>query len=236
MDVSLITIVAFVIVAIVALLMRYRARINRDDATVWERSVRKYEKHDRADPPATHSIVFTGSSSIVYWKTLKADMDPLPVLHRGFGGSRILDVIHYANRIVLPYEPRGIVFYAGENDISGILFTKKKTADEVRNAYQSFCEKIHATQPDVPIYFISIKPPKRRKKLWPEMKRANELIEEFCKSDERLHYIDIVQAMLDEEGNARANLFKWDGIHMNEEGYEIWNAIAKPILLEAFLR
>jgi hypothetical protein len=37
-------------------------------------------------------------------------MAPVSVLNRGFGGSRIPDVTFYADRIVLPYEPRGIVF------------------------------------------------------------------------------------------------------------------------------
>ena len=62
------------------------------------------------------------------------------------------------------------------------------------------------------------------------MQEANNLVKEYCSSEELLSYIDIVPPMLDEEGNPRADLFRWDGIHMNELGYEIWTSIVKPIL------
>jgi lysophospholipase L1-like esterase len=40
--------------------------------------------------------------------------------------------------------------------------------------------------------------------------------------------------MLDEEGKTRTELFKWDGIHMNQGGYAIWTSIVKPVLVQAF--
>jgi lysophospholipase L1-like esterase len=230
-------------------ILRLRAKFSSGDSTIWEREIRNYEKQDIENPPREGAILFTGSSSIRYWKTMKEDMAPLHVLNRGFGGSRIIDVIHYLDRIVFPYKPKAIVFYASENDLSGLFYTKKKTSEEVRDDFQEFCEKVHGQLPEVPIYFISIKPPKRRKNLWDEMKRANSLIAEFCSSNILLQYIDIVSLiaefcssnillqyidivppMLNAEGSTRPELFKWDGIHMNELGYEIWTSIVKPIL------
>jgi len=229
-------VMAVLICAMVAafFLVRYVLKLSRGDPTFWERSIRSFEKQDLETPPTKESIVFTGSSSIRYWKTLQEDMAPLPVLNRGFGGSRISDVTYYADRIVLPYKPGGIVFYAGENDISGLVFTKKKTSEEVANDFQAFCSKIHTKLPEVPVYFISIKPPKRRRKLWPEMQEVNRLVEEICASDNRLNYIDIVESTLDAEGNPRHDIFKWDGIHLNEKGYEIWTSVMKPVLLESY--
>lgn len=217
------------IVCILLYLIRFRNRINRGDPTIWEKQIKKYEKQDELSPPLGGSILFTGSSSIRYWNTLSEDLAPLNVLNRGFGGSRISDVIYYAERIVFPYIPQTIVFYAGENDLSGLFYTKKKTPEHVRDDYRTFCEKVHAQLPQVPIYFISIKPPKRRKKLWPEMQKTNSLVEEYCKSNDLLHYIDIVPPMLDAEGTPRSDLFKWDGIHMNKHGYKIWTSIVKPV-------
>ncbi|MFX1284855.1 MAG: GDSL-type esterase/lipase family protein [Promethearchaeota archaeon] len=237
MDVFLIFFIialTFCIITALIYVLRYIVRISKEDPTIWEKSIRKFEKQDRLSPPTQRTIVFTGSSSIVYWKTLKEDMAPLPVIGRGFGGSRIPDVIHYADRVVLHYRPQGIVFYAGENDITGLVFSKKKSPEEVLNSFRIFCEKIHTSQPDVPIFFISIKPPKRRKKFWPEMQKANELIQEFCTQDERLDYIDVVPALLDQNKNPRTDVFKWDGIHLNEKGYMILSSVVKPILLEAF--
>lgn len=236
MNILLTTFVGVIVVGIIFALifiLRFRAKLNSGDPTIWEREIRKYEKQDIENPPTEGAILFTGSSSIRYWNTLKEDMTPLNILNRGFGGSRISDAIYYVDRIVLPYKPKSIVFYAGENDLSGLFYTKKKTPEEVKNNFREFCEKIHGQLPEVPIYFISIKPPKRRKKLWNEMKRANSLVEEFCNSKDLLHYINIVPPMLTTEGTPRPELFKWDGIHMTELGYEIWTSIVKPILLES---
>jgi hypothetical protein len=80
----------------------------------WESSIRNFEKADQAHPPKLGSIVFTGSSSILFWHTLADDMKPLDVINRGFGGSQIAQVNHYVARIVINYRPRAVVLYAGE--------------------------------------------------------------------------------------------------------------------------
>ena len=235
---SVTTIIAVLAAVVMALglmaLARFVAKLRSADPTIWEGAIRKFEKADRRSPAPKGIIVFTGSSSIRYWKSLKEDMAPLPVLNRGFGGSQIHQVTHYADRIVLPYQPRAVVFYAGENDMAGLYLSRKKSPSDIRDAYQGFCQKVHAALPEVPIYYISTKPPKRRLRLWPAMQEANQLVREYCASDKRLHYIDIVPAMLDAEGKPRRDLFKWDGIHLNEKGYAIWKSIVRPILVEAF--
>ncbi len=226
-------IIGVAIIFVLIFILRFRAKLNSEDPTIWEGEIKKYEKQDIENPPTEGAILFTGSSSIRYWNTLKEDMAPLSVMNRGFGGSRISDAIYYVDRIVLPYKPKSIVFYAGENDLSGLFYTTKKTPEEVKNNFREYCEKVHGHLPEIPIYFISIKPPKRRKNLWDEMKRANSLVEEFCNSNELINYIDIVPPMLGADGTPRPELFKWDGIHMTELGYEIWTSIVKPILLES---
>ena len=216
-----------------SILFNFR-KLKKGDPTLWERSIKKFEKSDKKNTPKKNIILFTGSSSIVYWKNLEEDMNPLAVLNRGFGGSQIPDVTHYVDRIVVPYEPKAIAFYAGENDITGLLISKKKTAEEVATSFRQFCDKVFTAYKPIPIYFISIKPPKRRKKFWPEMEKANNLIENYCSLNENLHYINIVDPMLDSEGNVNPDLFNWDGIHLNNKGYEIWKAVIKPLLLHDF--
>jgi lysophospholipase L1-like esterase len=86
--------------------------------------------------------------------------------------------------------------------------------------------------PDTPIRYISIKPAKSRKKFWPEMQRANRLIKDFCDTDPRLRYIDIVPAMQNKSGEVRAELFTRDGIHLNEKGYAVWRKVIRPAVEE----
>jgi lysophospholipase L1-like esterase len=222
-------------VGVFVTLARKTVQAARGDPTFWEGEIRRFERKDRHGMPLSGGIVFTGSSSIRFWKTLEEDMAPLPVVNRGFGGSQIHQVTYYADRIILSYEPRVVVLYAGENDIAGAKFGKKKRAEEVLEAFKQFCEVVRAELPGVLIYYVSIKPPKLRLKLWPEMRKANRLIGKFAETEQGVHYVDVATAMLDAEGEPRKDLFRWDGLHMNELGYVIWASILRPILEEAVL-
>jgi lysophospholipase L1-like esterase len=219
---------------IVLVTARFLIRHRKGDPKIWDRAIRRFETNDRRRLPPEGVIVFTGSSSIRFWKTLQTDMAPLSVVNRGFGGAQIHDVTHYVRRIVTPYKPRAVVFYAGENDMAGMLFSKSKTAEEILAAFEDFCRTVHSDLPNVPIYFIAIKPPKLRRKHWPAMQIANRLIQQHCASDARLHFLDIVPAMLDQYAKPRLDVFKWDGIHLNETGYAIWTSAIKPTLIRAF--
>ena len=79
----------------------------------------RFAELDWTTPPPPCPVLFVGSSSIRMWRTLAEDMAPMPVVNRGFGGSAIGQSNLYFDRIVAPYRPRAIVFYAGENDIDG---------------------------------------------------------------------------------------------------------------------
>lgn len=194
---------------------------------MWDAVIEGYEAADEEKPPASDSIVFIGSSSIWFWDTLSEDMTPLPSLNRGFGGSVIVQSTHYADRIVLPYEPSAVVLYAGDNDIA-----LGSTSDCAALDFDDFVKRIHADAPQTPIYFISIKPSPARWDLWDEMQRANASIEARTATDATLEYIDISEAMLDAEGQPIEELFVEDGLHMNAAGYEIWASIIQPRLLE----
>jgi lysophospholipase L1-like esterase len=192
---------------------------------IWEASIEGYEASDAVTPPAPGSIVFVGSSSILFWNTLDQDMSPMPVLNRGFGGSVIEHVTHFSDRIVLPYEPSAIVLYAGDNDIAYLL-----SADCVLRDFEAFVAHIHEAAPGTPIYFISIKPSPSRMGLWVDMDRANQLIEARTTMDAALHFIDVSQAMFDEQGEPRGEFFLEDGLHMTAAGYELWTSIVRPRL------
>lgn len=198
---------------------------------VWERQISAFEKADRLNPPKAGVIVFVGSSSIRFWNTLADDMKPLDVINRGFGGSRIAEVNQYALRIVLPYRPRAVVLYAGDNDLA---FPWSKTPEQVLGDFKQFVDIIHANLPETWIYFVSIKPSLRRWAHWQKIQRTNQLIEEYSRTQTRVQFIDVDSAMLDAQGKPRPELFRKDGLHMNAEGYTLWTTIIKPVLLSRF--
>ncbi len=202
------------------------------DANAWERTIARFEKQDRIKPPPQNAIVFTGSSSFTLWTTLAQDMAPLPVINRGFGGSKIDDVVRYAERIVLPYHPRIVVLFAGTNDISG---RQPKTAQEVFRGYKEFIYKVQAALPETSIYYVSITPTPSRWNLWPIADRANQLIKACAESDPRLHFIDLPPAILGPDGRPDRSLYRMDRLHPNLKGYAVWTSVIKPILMDMFL-
>jgi hypothetical protein len=78
----------------------------------------RFVAQDRISPPPEGAILFIGSSIFVEWKDLRMQMAPLPVINRAFGGAQTWEVLHYMDRIVLPYKPKIIVYYCGSNDVA----------------------------------------------------------------------------------------------------------------------
>ncbi|REM12687.1 hypothetical protein DSI28_02855, partial [Mycobacterium tuberculosis] len=78
----------------------------------------QFAAQDAATPPPRGGIEFIGSSSIRMWESLATDFPGQPVFNRGFGGSEVRDSTWYADRIVIPYAPCKVFFYAGDNDLN----------------------------------------------------------------------------------------------------------------------
>jgi len=197
-------------------------------AAFWEASIAHYEEADREQSPDPGAILFTGSSSIRLWGGLAEDMAPLRVLNRGFGGSHIDHVSHFANRIVLPYRPSAVVLYAGDNDLAQ---GSGKTPASVFADLQHFVGLVHTALPDTPVYFVAIKPSLSRWDRWPEMSRANAQIEAWAAATAGVEYLDIATPMLAASGEPRGELFIFDGLHLSEEGYRVWADVIRPVLL-----
>lgn len=190
----------------------------------YDADIAAFETQDRASPPGPCRIVFVGSSTIRRWTTLEADMAPLAVLNRGFGGSHIADVTFFFDRVVAPYRPRAIVFYAGEND-----FDADRPATDVVADFARFMDLKTRTLGDTPVYFVSLKPSRLREPEMGGQAWINARIRDMSQARSDLHYIDIVPAMLLPNGHPR-NIFVEDGLHMTPAGYAIWTPIIRGIL------
>jgi lysophospholipase L1-like esterase len=191
----------------------------------FENEIVAFEKADRDHAPPRDANLFVGSSSIRLWKTLAEDFPGVSVINRGFGGSQIADSTRYADRIVLPYHARRIFLYAGDNDLAA-----GHTPQQVLADFKAFVEKVRGAQPEVPIYFIAIKPSPSRAKLLEKARESNRLIEAYMKEGKNLHYIDVFTPMLDADGKPRPELFGPDMLHMNRTGYALWAKLISPLL------
>jgi len=188
-------------------------------------AIKAFEEKDKEKMPAPGGIVFAGSSTFTKWQKASEDLAPLPIVNRGFGGSTLPEVIHYADQTIFKYHPKTVVIYC-ENDMFG---SKKKTPEQVRDAYVALTKMIHDKEPETKIYGVSLKPSPSRWNKREDVEKANKLIADFIKSDRRHEYIDIWPVML-KDGRPDGSIFLKDSLHMNEEGYKRWVTVLKPIL------
>jgi lysophospholipase L1-like esterase len=187
--------------------------------------IAKFAAADRVALPPAREVLFVGSSTIRIWPALASDFAGVPVIQRGLGGSELSDIVHYASRIVIPYKPRLIVLYAGDNDLAA-----GKKPETVFCEYKEFVHVVESALPDTRIAFVSIKPSLARWALVDRVRSTNSMISNFAGQDRRLLYIDVFTSMLGADGKPRKELFVEDGLHMNGAGYSIWRDILNPIV------
>ena len=201
------------------------ADTNQPHHVRWESAIAEFEATDKTNPPPPNAIEFIGSSSIRRWTNAPAQFPGHQIFNRGFGGSHLGDSTAFVERIVLPYRPKLVVLYAGDNDISAGLSSEKVFAD-----FREFVRKIHAALPDTRIAFISIKACPAREKYLKPVEATNKLIRNYIRKDKKLLYIDVFRASFTGKDKLRTDIYMADGLHPNEAGYELWAGIVKPIL------
>ena len=194
-------------------------------ASRWEKDIAAFEASDKTNPPPANAVVFVGSSSIRMWKSLAQDFPDQKVLNRGFGGSQIADSVEFAGRIVLPYQPRMVVLYAGGNDINA-----GKTPERVFADFQAFFTKIRAARPGVKLAYISSAPNPARWAQIEKVRALNTLVRNFLAEQSNAVFIDVHSRMLGADGQPLPDIYLKDRLHMNEKGYAIWKEAVAPHL------
>ncbi|WP_395749466.1 GDSL-type esterase/lipase family protein [Prosthecobacter sp.] len=182
----------------------------------WEETIKKFEAADASTPAPKGAVLLVGGSNARRWTDVGTYFQDRKVINRGFGGAQLTDVLHYADRIVIPYAPKVILLNAGGNDLAA-----GKSPEQIRDAARDFITKVHATLPDTRIFCIGL-PPVRRSSS-PEVlaviQKMNTLLAELAKSEKNTEFIDLFPAFLDPEGKPRTDFFVEDGTHFSPKGY-----------------
>ncbi len=194
----------------------------------FESDIRKFIESDRVDPPPKGAILFAGSSSFTMWTDVQEYFPGRTILNRGFGGSTLLDQIRYADQIILPYKPKQIVIYCGENDLAS---SDTVTSDKVIERFETLFHMIRSELPDVTITYVSMKPSPSRWHLAEKMRAGNEGIRDFLRLQNNTSFVDVWEKMLDHHQYPDGSLFLDDSLHMNSNGYKIWQSLIGPELI-----
>lgn len=198
------------------------------DPARFEAAIQRFHEADRTSPAPENAIVLTGSSSIMYWNNdAPADLAPLTVIPRGFGGSIMHDLLHYMDDVVLKYRPRAVLIYEGDNDTGRNLIPN----DLIMQHVQQGIARIHDELPDTRIYLLSVKPSVARVATWPVASELNQRYRALAASDPRIHFVDVATPFLQTDGKVMTDIFVDDNLHLNEKGYDIWAATIRQVLM-----
>jgi lysophospholipase L1-like esterase len=195
------------------------------DASRFEKNVLAYEAADQTSPAPRGAILLVGDSQFYRWRSLAEDLPGYTVVNRGIDSFQTSDLLHFTDRLVLPYAPRLIVMHVGGNDVNN-----GKSAEQILTDVQGFVAKVRAVMPDVPIAFSSITPGPGRWNQAAVRKRTNDTVKAWVATQPRMHFIDLWDAMLTPEGQPREDLWVEDRIHPNQAGYRIRVQIMRPLL------
>ncbi len=197
--------------------------------TRFQAAIDAFLAEDKVHPPPKGGILFVGSSIFRLWKNLKEQMAPLPVFNRAFGGSRTAEVLHYMDQIVLPYEPKIIVYYCGSNDVNA-----DEKAEAIFDRFRQFAVRVRERLPATRIYYVSINRAPQKQDRWEIVDAVNGLAKAWCEKTPRMGFIDVNPALFDKDGQPRMELYLPDRLHFKEPAYEEFTKIVKPVIEKAW--
>jgi lysophospholipase L1-like esterase len=193
--------------------------------------VARWVAQDTADPLPTDGIVFAGSSSIRRWEELTLDFADYNVVQRGLGGATFATYQPHVNDAIIAHSPRAVVVWLGTNDIAGGL-----SGNGVVSAFNTFASTIHGSLPNTEIFYLGIMPTPGRQGNRGQEDVANAGIAAVAAGDSHIHYIDL-PAVFDGLGAYNGADFTnkfVDSIHLNRDGYDVWESVIRPAIEAEF--
>ena len=168
------------------------------------------------------TIVVTGSSTIRMWRSLPEISGREVVLNTGFGGSKAADLERHLFPLVLKFDPKRVFIYEGDNDLwTGV------EPEVILASLDRIVTRIQLAAPNTEIYLIGAKPSPSRWSKKDLYLFFNQQLEKYSQRKEGVNFIETWATLTDSEGNARPELYIKDQLHLNADGYILWNGIFK---------
>jgi lysophospholipase L1-like esterase len=195
----------------------------------YEEDLAKFRDLDSISPPELNNILFIGSSSFTLWKDMNDCFPGYPILNRAYGGSCLTDIINDFDRLVLPYHPRQVVIYCGENDFaSDTALAPQVVVERFRKVFML----LRVNFPTTRITYVSMKPSPKRWFLKDKFISANQEIRIFLKSQKNCSFVNVWPLMIGKDNLPLPGIYIDDRLHLNPAGYAIWQKAIKKQLLK----
>ena len=188
----------------------------------YEADVRELEINLHNKELENKKTILFGSSTFKDWNNANQDLSIRNLSNLGFGGSTLVSCRTYFNRIVVPFNPDTMIFYAGDNDIGS-----GTTADELLTEFMLFTSEVTEKIPHTRCFFVSIKPSVFRKDYLEIILEANDKIKKAINHLGQWKYIDLCSPMLE---TGYEKFYGEDPLHMNVLGYSLLSKLIRDEL------
>jgi lysophospholipase L1-like esterase len=179
----------------------------------------RWAEQEAAAPLERGRVLVIGSSSIRLWGSLNEEFSGWAPVQRGFGGAWLSEVAGAVDMLIAPHAPAAVVVFAGANDIA-----EGETAQRTFDAYRCLLTRIRDDVGHVPVAMITITPTPSRWDRWSEAEEFHELVIELSDDWSGLHVVDGREAFLATGEPPDEGLFLADLLHLDAEGYALWDA------------
>ena len=197
------------------------------DNSSYETKAKKYEAKIEEENENYH-VMLAGSSSIEFWESSKQDLDPIVSYNHGIGGTTIEEWGEKLNaRLVYPYKPKMVVYYAGINNV----INSKQDPTTIWNNLEKFFNDTHAAMPDTKVQYIMMNLIPGYKTYWDTINTVNANVVAYQANNPWLTLINPGTALLKANGEPNAAYFRTDGLHLSYYGYVVWGGIIKESIL-----
>ena len=195
-------------------------RVRSEDPLVWSEEIDAFAS---AAPGPSNALLFVGSSSIRRWVDLAEHMAPIPVINRGFGGSKIGDVIYHSEVLFQAESPLAIIIFVGTNDITP---ENAKPLATMVDAFEQMISGVRRQHPQTPVYYIAITPSPLRWEVWDEAQAINRAIADVADGMASINVIDTADQLMS-AGVPDDNNYVFDRLHLSEQGYATWAEVVR---------
>lgn len=168
-------------------------------------------------------VLIMGSSTMDYWKDWQTDIGGRLGYNVGIGGTIVEDWLYAYDKLVKPFDPSIIIIFLGGNNINNMGHTGAYT----RSLMEQLLNKMHEDFPNAEIYYIySMAVPSCYKggKFNYEYGQFIDEMKELVANTQWLNGIDTFDD-LTRDGEAKKELYRPDGIHLNDDGYDVFAEI-----------
>lgn len=209
--------------AVLALVCPARAQDRPAPEHKYEDDVAKFAR----TPPEPGGVLLVGSSIFRKWTTFAADLAPIPVTNRAFGGSRTADQLFFFDRIVPSSRAGLVVWYCGSNDVKGGVASKV-----VLGNTEQWIGRTRSSLPGARILLVSVirAIQKREDGQLDEVDEVNAGLRKFSQTMAGVDYVDINPGLETASGEALPDCYLADKLHLSPEGYRRMTSALRPAI------